>query len=334
MKYFITGAGGFIGAWIVKELIERGTPVVAFDTAPDTRRLELIVPRPAIASVQFLEGDVRDLELLTAALKKEKITHIVHLAGVQVPTCRRDPVLGASVNVIGTLNVFEAVKRLNGSGAGAATGAIQGLVYASSAAVMGPEESYGSGPVANDAVLLPRTHYGVFKQCNEGNARVYSIEDGISSIGLRPYTVYGPGRDVGVTADVTKAMKAVVAGRPFHIRFGGRNDLQYVRDTARAFIRCAEAAAGGARAYNLQGSVVRVAQEFIPLLEEVYPAARGRVTCTDVQLPIAPELDDSAIQSEVGAIPKTPLRDGIAETIAVFERLKSEGRLDLSELDA
>ncbi len=323
MKYLITGAQGCIGAWIVKDLVERGTPVVAYDVDADRRRLELLLPPAELARVGYIAGDVRDVERLAAALRDEAVTHIIHLAGLQVPTCRRDPALGAAVNVIGTINVFEAAKRRGG---------IEGLVYASSAAVMGPEEAYGAGPVPNDASLLPRTHYGVFKQCNEGNARVYFLEDSISSIGLRPYTVYGPGRDAGITADVTKAIKAAVAGRPFNIRFGGRNDLQFVEDTARAFIRSAEAGLAGARSYNLQGAVVRVAAEFIPLLEEVYPPARGRITCTDTQLPIAPELDDSAIAAEVGGLAKTPLRDGIARTVAVFERLRAEERLDLADL--
>lgn len=324
MKYLITGASGFIGAWIVRNLLDRGVAVVAYDTDADTRRLSMLLAPEELSRVQFVPGDVRDLEHLAATLRREAVTHAVHLAGLQVPTCRRDPVLGAGVNVLGTLSVFEAVKR---------AGNIAGLVYASSAAVLGPEEAYGAGPVPNDAQLLPRTHYGVFKQCNEGNALVYFLEDGISSIGLRPFTVYGPGRDVGITADVTKAMKAAVAGRPFHIRFGGRSDLQFVDDTARNFIRCAESGLTGARCYNLRGAVVRVATEFISLLEEVYPPARGRITCTDTQLPIAADLDDSALVADLGGVPKTPLREGIARTIAVFERLRAESRLDLSDLD-
>ena len=325
MKYFITGASGFIGAWIIKNLVERGTPVIAFDTSTDTRRLSMLLDPGQLSCVRFVTGDVRDSEAVADAFQKAGATHIIHLAGVQVPTCRRDPVLGAQVNVIGTLNVFEAVKRAGG---------VQGLVYASSAAVMGPEEAYGGRAVPNDAPLLPRTHYGVFKQCNEGSALIYFLDNGISSIGLRPFTVYGPGRDVGVTADVTKAMKAAVAGRSFHIRFGGRNDLQFVEDTARAFILSAESGLTGARAYNLQGAVVRVAHDFVPLLEEVYPPARGKITCDDVQMPIAPELDDSALRAEVGCLPKTPLREGIAATIAVFQRLHINGELDLADLDA
>lgn len=324
MKYLVTGSQGCIGAWILKNLIERGTPVIAYDSDVDCRRLSQIVLPEQLTQVKFVKGDVRDLKHLSATLAAEGITHVIHLAGLQVPTCRKDPILGAEVNVAGTLTVFEAVKQV---------GHIQGLVYASSAAVIGPEEAYGSGPVPNDAPLLPRTHYGVFKQCNEGNARVYFLDDGVSSVGLRPYTVYGPGRDTGMTSDITKAIKAAVVGRPFRIRFGGRNDLQFVDDTARAFLCCAEAGLQGARAYNLQGAVVHIAREFVPLLEDVCPDARDSVTCTEAQLPIAPELDDSAMLADVGGFTKTALRDGITKTVETFRRLRTEGRLDVADLD-
>ena len=107
------------------------------------------------------------------------------------------------VNVVGTLNVFEVARRRREQ--------VQGIVYASSAAVFGPEEAYGGSTIPEGAPLLPDTHYGVFKQCNEGNARVYFLDDGISSVGLRPWAVYGVGRDRGITSGPTKAIKATVA---------------------------------------------------------------------------------------------------------------------------
>src|SRR5205085_2088668 len=93
------------------------------------------------------------------------ISHVVHLAGLQVPVCRADPLLGAKVNVLGTLAVFEAVRQSEGQ--------VQRLVYASSGAVFGPPASYGNGPLADDVPLAPGTHYGAFKMCNEINARIY-----------------------------------------------------------------------------------------------------------------------------------------------------------------
>src|SRR5262249_35661779 len=149
--------------------------------------------KPRVRRVKFVPGDVTDLAGLRAAVRDHQITHIVHLAGLQVPTCRADPLLGARVNVLGTLAVFEAVRQ--------AQRQVQRLAHASSAAVSGPPADYPPGPLADDVKLTPTTHYGYFKVCNEGNARVYYQDHGLSSIGLRPWTVYGVGRDFGMTSE-------------------------------------------------------------------------------------------------------------------------------------
>ena len=120
-------------------------------------------------------------------------------------------VAGALVNVAGTLNVFEAARTIG----------IKGIVYASSAAVYGMNDS--DERLDETAQCEPTTHYGVFKRTNEGNARVYFLDHGIDSVGLRPLTVYGVNRDTGLTSDPTKAMKSAVLGRPFHIRFSWRD---------------------------------------------------------------------------------------------------------------
>src|SRR5205807_3836458 len=133
---------------------------------------------------------------------------------------------------------------------------VQRLVYASSAAVFGPPEDYPQTPVPNDVKLTPTTHYGFFKCCNEGNALVYFRDHGLSSIGLRPWTVYGVGRDFGMTSEPTKAIKALALGRPYHINYGGKQDLQYVEDVANIFIRCLDVPYRGAKSYNLRGEVV------------------------------------------------------------------------------
>src|ERR1041384_3686198 len=106
-KYFITGAQGCIGSWIVKALAERGDAPVVFDRSDDRRRLEAIMQPPDLNRVQFVSGDITDVSAVRAALEASGARRIIHLAGLQVPTCKADPVAGAFVNVIGTLNVFE-----------------------------------------------------------------------------------------------------------------------------------------------------------------------------------------------------------------------------------
>jgi nucleoside-diphosphate-sugar epimerase len=325
MRVLITGGYGFIGAWIIKNLLARGDQVWVYDLKEDPRRLKPIMPEADVEKVAFVQGDVTNLAGLRDAIARHQISHVIHLAGLQVPTCRANPILGAQVNVVGTLCVFEAV-RLAGD-------QVKRLVYASTAAVFGPPEKYPSGRLADDVKLFPATHYGHFKVCNEGNAAVYFQDCGLSSIGLRPWTVYGVGRDLGMTSEPTKAIKAVVIGRKYHISYGGLQDLQYVDDVAKTFVRCLEAPYQGAKSYNLRGAVVDI-QTFHRALCAVEPKARELVTHGDRQLAIAYDLDDASLLRDIGPLPKTPLEDGIRQTLELFRKLAKENRLDTSDLDA
>jgi nucleoside-diphosphate-sugar epimerase len=324
MHVLITGGYGCIGAWIVRRLLARGDRVWIYDLHHDPRRLRLILTDEQLRQVAFHQGDVTDLDGLKRAFRDHEITHVVHLAGLQVPTCRKDPILGAKVNVVGTLAVFEAVQLFAGQ--------VQRLVYASSAAVFGPQTDYGPGPVDDDVKLAPTTHYGYFKCCNEGNARVYFQDHDLSSIGLRPWTVYGVGRDFGMTSEPTKAIKALALDRPYRINYGGWQDLQYVEDVAGVFVRALEVPYRGAKSYNLRGDVVDL-PAFHRALCEVEPAARHLVTHGTTQIGIAYDLDESALQRDLGPIVKTPLVEGVRRTLDLFRRLRDEGRLDTSDLD-
>src|SRR5881227_758983 len=137
MRVLLTGGYGCIGSWIVRNLLERGDQVWVYDLKEDPRRLRLILDPDRLSDVTFLQGDVTDLSHLRQAIDGNEVTHVIHLAGLQVPTCRADPILGAKVNVVGTLTVFEAVRL--------ARPQVARLVYASSAAVFGPQGLYGAG---------------------------------------------------------------------------------------------------------------------------------------------------------------------------------------------
>ena len=325
MRVLLTGGYGCIGSWILRQLLERGDQAFIFDLKEDPSRMRLLLSEEQVRLAAFVPGDVTDLAALNAAIATHEITHVVHLAGLQVPTCRANPILGAKVNVLGTLAVFEAVRESRGQ--------VKRLVYASSAAVFGPPEDYPPGPLADDVKLTPTTHYGFFKCCNEGNARVYFRDHGLSSVGLRPWTVYGVGRDLGMTSEPTKAIKALALGRPYHISYGGMQDLQYVEDVAGAFVRCLEAPYTGAKSYNLRGDVVGL-PAFHRALCAADPAAAELISFGERQLAIAYDLDDSALQRDLGPMPHTPLEVGVRRTLEHFRRLRDEGRLDASDLEA
>jgi nucleoside-diphosphate-sugar epimerase len=323
-RFLITGAKGFIGAWIVKELVERGDQPYVFDIDTESARLAALLSPAQMASVHFLQGDITQFKDVEGAIVDHGITQVLHLAGIQVPFCAADPLRGAMINVVGTLNVFEVARRRRDL--------VQSIVYASSAAVFGPEETYGGVTIPEGAPLLPGTHYGVFKQCNEGNARVYFSTDGLSSVGLRPGTVYGVGRDRGMTSGPTKAIKAAVIGLPYTIRYTGGMDMQYVRDTARIFIRCAEAGLTGAKVYTPRGDVIQV-RDFLSVLEQILPVSRTLIRAEGKPLPVSYDFDDSALHRDLTDVHRTPLELGIRETAETFTRLKLEGALDTKDLE-
>ena len=316
--YFITGAQGCIGSWIVKALTERGDQAVVFDRSDDSRRLSAIMNDGDLARVRFITGDITDGDAVLSALGESEASRVIHLAGLQVPTCKADPVTGALVNVAGTLNVFEAARKIG----------IDGIVYASSAAVYGMNDD----DVALDesAPCEPSTHYGVFKRANEGNAGVYFLDHGIKSVGLRPLTVYGVNRDTGLTSDPTKAMKSAVLGRPFHIRFAGATDFQYVADTAATFIACADNMPEGAHVFNLHGETVTVERiaNFINASSN-----SDLITFSGPPIPIAAAMDDSAIRRIMPDLPSTPFETGMRETMDRFAVLRDARRLDTSDLN-
>jgi nucleoside-diphosphate-sugar epimerase len=317
LRILVTGAQGCIGAWTVKALLGRNLEVVVYDLDPYPRRLELIAPAEQVSRVAIRTGNIEDTARVKSLVKDEGITHIVHLAARLMPVCQANPVAGGLVNVIGCLNVFEAARD---------AGRPVRVVYASSSAVWGPEEAYGAGKLTEADPLKPSTHYGVFKQTNEGNARVFYQANGISSIGLRPWTVYGVGRDAGLTADPTLAMKALALGRPFQIRVTGHMDLQYVEDVAEAFVRSAVSPLVGAHVFNLEGAVITMA-DLIQELERQRPGAAKLITADGPSVPVAYRMDGAQLRAHVPGIPQTPLARGIRQTLDLFTHLAAENRL-------
>ena len=237
--FLVTGSMGCIGAWTIYNLFKQNQRVVGFDLSADPYRLKLLMSDEEIERVPLLRGDIADFNQVERVVLENGITHIIHLAALQVPFCKADPVLGARVNVVGTANVFEAAARH--------PDLVRRVVYASSVAVYGPPSLYGTKPVDEDAPLFPATHYGVYKQANEGTARIYFQDKRVTSIGLRPYVIYGLGRDRGLTSSPTKAMLAAALGRPYEITYSSRSILQYADDTAQYLYRLRYGSVRGGR---------------------------------------------------------------------------------------
>ena len=321
-RFLVTGALGCIGAWTVKRLVDEGVPVWTYDLAGEPRRLRLIMDDAALSRVRFVEGDIADQSRFERTVSENGITHIVHLAALQIPFVRADPVQGARVNVVGTAVVLESARRHAEQ--------VHGVSYASSIAVYGPPERYGPGPLVHEAPLAPATMYGVYKQANEGMAQVYWQEHGVRSVGLRPYVLYGPGRDQGMTSTPTKAMLAAAAGRRYHISYGGASVFQYADDCAAAFIRAARSEVQGAPVFNLGGSAASM-QEIVSAIESAAPESEGRITFEPTPLPFPPAIDDRAVDAAIGPLHWTPLVDGVRQTVECFRDAIRAGKIDVEK---
>jgi UDP-glucuronate 4-epimerase len=295
-------------------LVARGSDVVTFDAGTDPRRMRLLMSDEQLEAVPQIRGDISDLGTVQRVIDEHAITNVIHLAALQVPFCREDPPLGARVNVVGTVNLFEAVHRRADQ--------IGNIVYASSIAAHAPEES-GDAPGGD----LPTTLYGVYKRANEGTAHVYWEDHGLASIGLRPHTVFGPGRDQGLTSAPTYAALAAATGQSYRIPYGGRHQLQYAPDVAGTFIQASDADFAGSPVHDLGGQVTGI-EEVIAAIERAVPESEGTLTYdAETRLPFPSGTDDAGLDAVIGPRTETSLDDAVAETVQRFREALDSGSL-------
>jgi nucleoside-diphosphate-sugar epimerase len=283
MRVFLTGGGGFLGRAIAARLRSRGHAVRVFDAA-----------EPAGEKDRGLEWHRGDITQATAVADAAAACDaIVHLVGVMTPACRDDPLRGAAINVVGTLNVFEAAKRHG----------IAKVVYTSSGGVYGPDD---------DRTPFPTTHYGAFKLANEGSARAYWEDCAISSLGFRPFVVYGPGREVGLTAGPSIACRAAAEGTRYRIGLTGRMGLVYVDDVAKAYVAAVERPFTGAHTVNLPGHVATV-EQVVAILRRLVPGAD--IDCEGPSLPSIATAVDEWTSPLLGLDAQASLEEGLRLTI-------------------
>jgi nucleoside-diphosphate-sugar epimerase len=318
--YLVTGAYGCIGVWVLRALLARGTRVVAYDLARSSPRLRLVLDDERDPLLLREHGDIADLAALERVMDNYRITSVIHLAALQAPFCRDSPPAGAAANVLGTANVFDAASRR--------PNLIPHVVYASSIAAY---DAYVPG-VALAMTGRPGTLYGVYKRTTEQMADFFAEEKGLSTIALRPHTVYGPARDQGFTAAPTLAMLAAAAGRAFVIPYTGRAQFQFAADVAEAFVLASRAPALGSQAVNLAGHLTSI-DELVGEIGRVVPSSSGSITAIGGPLSFPESVPTDGLSKVLGGdVTETPLARGVEMTISMFRKAIAEGRLDLDRL--
>ena len=312
-RVLLTGASGFVGHHLARELAGRGAEVhgLGFESAA-----------PALPLAGWHTAELRDAASLTAALAAARPGHIVHLAG-QSSAARsfEDPEGTFALNALGTWNLLRAVRE---------------AAPAARTLIVGTSEVYGPQPegtrVREDAPFRPVSPYGISKAAADAMARVYAEENQLDVMRTRSFNHTGPGQLPSFMApSFAQQIAAIEArrGEPV-LRVGNlevTRDLLDVRDVAVAYTLLLERGLPGA-AYNVcRGEGVRltalvssfIARARVPITVEVDPA---RLRPTDVPYLVG---DPAAIARDTGWRAGIPLDRTLDDLLAEWRARTATG---------
>ena len=299
MSFMVTGGTGFIGNRIIRKLVERGEDVVCFDLAP---------PRPNLAPymdrVRLYRGDVTQLPHLLEAINTHQVHKIIHMAALLPPDTEDRPHFAMQVNIGGTNNVFEAA-RWSG---------IERVVYASSIAVYGVQDTFGERPITEDDVNDPINVYGMTKSVNDFSAKRYIDRYGLDLRGIRICTVFGHGRVTGMTGMIGGLMVSLPAiGQPVSMPFhqDEPSPMIHAEDAAEIFVRAALAGTLNHRVYISGGSLATI-KDMADTVRSIIPDAN--ITTGDQAVPHVYLVDNSRMLADIG-YEIAPLRQRVRDHI-------------------
>ena len=259
-KVLITGVAGFIGSNLADDLLEKGFSVIGVDNFDPFYSREIKESNISAAlkqeSFKFLEGDIRDAGFLDRCFSKFKPDTIVHLAAkAGVRPSIMDPASYFDVNVNGTLNLLEAMKR----------NSINRMLFASSSSVYGNNKKV---PFAeSDNVDFPVSPYAASKKAGELLCHTYHYLFNMDVFCLRFFTVYGPRQRCDLA--INKFTRAILNGEPITLFGDGTTsrDYTHIKDIVQG-IEKAMAFLKGFDIFNLGESDTISLSELVSLLEK------------------------------------------------------------------
>ena len=299
MTVMVTGGAGFIGNRIVRKLVERNEDVVCFDMAPPRGNLE-----PYLDRIQVYRGDITQLPHLLEVINLHQVNKVIHMAALLPPDTEERPHFGMQVNIQGTNNVFEAARW---------TG-VQRVVYASSIAVYGVQDTFGDRAVNEDDISNPANVYGMTKAANDFAAGKYIDRYGLDLRGIRICTVFGHGRVTGMTGMIGGLMVSLPAvGKPVTMPFHQDEPSQMIHaeDAAEIFVRAALNQRLNHRTY-ISGGQLATIKDMADTVRSFIPDAQ--ITTGDQAVPHVYLVDNSRMLADIG-YELAPLRVRLLEHI-------------------
>jgi len=314
MKILVTGAAGFIGAALSLHLLERGDDVVGMDNLNDYYDIHLKKARLARLTPHknftFLECDIANNEAIAPLFAKEKFQCVVHLAAqAGVRYSITNPLVYAQSNLVGFLTILEGCRQQN----------VAHLVYASSSSVYGANTKLPFS--TSDNVDHPVSLYAATKKANELMAHSYSHLYGLSTTGLRFFTVYGEWGRPDMSPFIFT--RQILANKPIDLfNYGNhQRDFTYIDDIIKGIMCVVDTPpTENYRLYNIGNSQPEQLLTFVETLEKYLGKTAIKnllpMQAGDVQDTYA---DMDGMKRDFNYSPKTSLDEGLEKFVQWYK---------------
>ena len=266
MKVLITGGMGIMGAETSRKFVKEGHRPVVFARS----RNEMLI-RDILDKIDIELGDVTDLVRLMHVIKKHKVTHIVHAAGLTSAGCNANPPLAAQVNVMGTFNVLEAARLFD----------IKRVVYTSAKGAYGPFVGEYADPiyrpVTEDHPNNPMSMYDMTKFMGENACTHYRANMALDVVSLRFGTTFAAGKSIrSANAVVGRIIEDPAHGIPFVLEKGGdqKDDFIYNKDSALGIYLACTAENLKSHLFNISTGVGVTLKDFARAVKHYLPNAK------------------------------------------------------------
>ncbi|MCK4400863.1 SDR family oxidoreductase [bacterium] len=299
----VTGGAGFIGSHIVETLVNRSKKVRVIDNL-STGNIDNLVH--LINDIEFIEGDIRDTNLLDRAMKG--VDFCFHEAALpSVARSVEDPITTSQVNIEGTLNLLFAAKKNK----------VKRFIYASSSSAYGDSPSL---PKKEEMKPRPLSPYAVSKLTGEYYCRVFYSVYGLETVCLRYFNVFGPRQDPDslYAAVIPKFITCFLKNTAPQIYGNGEQsrDFTYIDNVVHANMLAAEAKSMSGQVLNIACGRQTSLNDLIKLLKDLLSSKVN----PDYTKPMAGDIkhslaDISKAMDILGYSPKTSFEQGIKSTI-------------------
>lgn len=320
MTVVVIGASGYLGEYVVDELLERDYEVVGFDLAPSE---ELISRAAQTAQLSVERGNMTSFAALSNILTTYGVDGIIQLAYYGTPenglldSAEENPYEASNTNVEGFNNILEAARQFD----------VDAVVWASSTVVYGPPAYYEQlsiDTVDEESPTAPESLYGACKVANEHVASHYREQYDMDVAGIRLPLIYGPKRYPGAQPFIVELFDVAASGGSITLEDGETTwDLLYERDVGSLFVETLEAGAYDDDVYNIFGHTVTVRE-----LAELAAAAGHEDATIEVrtgEAPVLPApLDDSRYRREFTFEPTFDAESAVADYLETLQQVNDQ----------